>query len=214
MQTKTKVTCLTCQVEFEKAEAEIRRSSPGRNFCSRSCSAKLRRGLQRNPPKPRTCKSCGAEFTCSTSHRSYTFCSPCSGNKEHLLTPHLRLRKRHGSNEYIRVDFRLMTLEEAMNSPYVKGKHRSHIYDFVRRFNRSWNKHLLKLPCLYCGYSKHSELAHIKGIKTFSLDSTLGEINNVSNVLPLCRNCHWEFDNDLLSLETIKLVRPRGFEPL
>jgi len=35
-----KVKCLCCEVEFEKSNAEIKRSKTGRHFCSRTCSAK------------------------------------------------------------------------------------------------------------------------------------------------------------------------------
>lgn len=50
--------------------------------------------------------------------------------------------------------------------------------------------------CFNCGYSKHVEVCHIKGIMEFSLESTVGEINNISNLVCLCPNCHWEFDHD------------------
>ena len=44
-------------------------------------------------------------------------------------------------------------------------------------------------------YDKHIEIAHIKAIKDFDPDTRLSQINDVSNLLPLCPNCHWEFDH-------------------
>ena len=51
--------------------------------------------------------------------------------------------------------------------------------------------------CEKCGYDKHIEICHIKGIKEFSEESTIKEINDRSNIIGLCPNCHWEFDHNL-----------------
>ena len=82
----------------------------------------------------------------------------------------------------------------------MKGKHASWANSHVRAFNRSWNKELTKRPCQNCGYNKHVELAHIKAVSTFPNEALLSEINGPSNVIPLCPNCHWEFDNGILTL--------------
>lgn len=52
--------------------------------------------------------------------------------------------------------------------------------------------------CHICGYSKHVEVCHIKPVSEFSLDSKLSEVNDVSNLIMLCPNHHWEFDNGML----------------
>lgn len=68
-------------------------------------------------------------------------------------------------------------------------------YSYVRSWSRQialklgWNK------CSKCGYDKHVEICHIKPIHTFSEDTLLTEINDVSNLIALCPNCHWELDN-------------------
>lgn len=49
--------------------------------------------------------------------------------------------------------------------------------------------------CSKCGYDKHFQICHIKSISSFPDDTMLSEINNISNVVALCPNCHWEFDN-------------------
>lgn len=77
----------------------------------------------------------------------------------------------------------------------VKDKHPSWINSHVRQFARYWLNHLRLEPCRHCGYDKHVELAHIKPISEYSIDATLGEINSEENIIPLCPNCHWEFDN-------------------
>jgi predicted nucleic-acid-binding Zn-ribbon protein len=83
------------------------------------------------------------------------------------------------------------------NKESVKGKHPSWINSHIRQFNRSWNRLKTKLPCNNCGYTKHVELAHIKAVSSFDKTTTLGEINSPDNVIQLCPNCHWEFDNSI-----------------
>lgn len=52
--------------------------------------------------------------------------------------------------------------------------------------------------CVNCGYIKHIEVCHIKAVSEFSDDTLIKEINNLNNLIALCPNCHWEYDNGLL----------------
>lgn len=54
--------------------------------------------------------------------------------------------------------------------------------------------------CQHCGYSKHVEVCHIQPIHTFSDDALIDDINRPDNLLFLCPNCHWEFDNGFLEM--------------
>ena len=58
--------------------------------------------------------------------------------------------------------------------------------------------------CVNCGYNKHVEVCHIKGVQDFPDNSSLHEINKIENLMYLCPNCHWEFDNGLLSISSIQ----------
>ena len=58
--------------------------------------------------------------------------------------------------------------------------------------------------CVICGYNKHIEIAHIKAVSEFSDDTLIYEINDINNLVALCPNHHWEFDNGLLSEEDKK----------
>jgi hypothetical protein len=49
--------------------------------------------------------------------------------------------------------------------------------------------------CEKCGYDKHVEACHIKPISSFPDDTPIDLINSPDNLLALCPNCHWEFDN-------------------
>lgn len=75
------------------------------------------------------------------------------------------------------------------------GKHNSWVNVPIRGLARDWLRHLKELPCAKCGYSLHVELAHIKQISSYSDDTKISEVNAEENVIQLCPNCHWEFDN-------------------
>lgn len=66
-------------------------------------------------------------------------------------------------------------------------------YSAVRLDARTRNKYAKK--CEKCGYDKHVEVCHIKPIHSFDLETSLEVINDKNNLIILCPNCHWEFDN-------------------
>ena len=54
--------------------------------------------------------------------------------------------------------------------------------------------------CIVCGYDKHYEVAHVKSVSEFSDDTLISEINNIDNLIALCPNHHWEYDNANLDI--------------
>ena len=103
-----------------------------------------------------------------------------------------------------------MTLEELSYLMVVKGKNDTRaVYNQVLALNRAWNATLTSDPltarCQHCSYDKHVELAHLKAVASFPKETKLKDINHPDNVLVLCRNCHYEYDNHLLLLEDIPL---------
>lgn len=54
--------------------------------------------------------------------------------------------------------------------------------------------------CAICGYSTHIEIAHIKAVSDFEDSATIAEINSIDNLIALCPNHHWEYDNGILKL--------------
>lgn len=55
--------------------------------------------------------------------------------------------------------------------------------------------------CQVCQYSPYVEVCHIKPISEFPLSALESEINAPNNLVKLCRNCHFEFDNGYMSPE-------------
>lgn len=83
------------------------------------------------------------------------------------------------------------TLDEAI----YHEQHRASAFSLVRTRARKSNKVKNIHKCEHCGYDKHVEVCHIKPISSFPLDTKISEINADTNLLILCPNCHWEFDN-------------------
>lgn len=54
--------------------------------------------------------------------------------------------------------------------------------------------------CEICGYTHHVEVAHIKPVSEFTETATIREINSIDNLIGLCPNHHWEYDNGILEL--------------
>ncbi len=105
-----------------------------------------------------------------------------------------------------------MTIEEFKSLPNIKNLSTGNKQSRVRGFGKSWNKDLLDKyeRCPNCGYKKHLELAHIINIADFHEETKLKVIHAESNMVPLCPNCHWEFDYDDLELQNFldKLLHP------
>jgi len=98
------------------------------------------------------------------------------------------------------------TIEEYQSMPSIKDKHPSWVSHHIRLFAKSWNPHLKGKPFENCGYEKHTEFCHITAISDFDKDTKLSVVNGEANLVILCPNCHWEFDNGLLSLQEIRKV--------
>ena len=199
--TKKEVICKTCNTAFFKKPYQVTEN----NFCTRSCAAKFNnRGVQRVKPKKRTCALCSSDFFSSKDHQSLTSCPKCFGNVNSIVS----IEEYVGKNKLISKDVKKiylqgLTISDLQNRNSIAGKHTSWASSHIRNLNRSWNKNLLNIPCQNCGYYKHIELCHIKSVSSFDKDEKLSVVNDPNNILVLCRNCHWEFDNKLLLLTDI-----------
>lgn len=143
-----------------------KKSTNNPKFCSRSCSAVVN---NRKHPK-RIAKT--------------YYCQACNIKIE--------LRKKYCDehNPFI-VDWSDITYKDLSNRyNYQKN---SRVRSLARQLYRGSDK---PKCCSKCGYDKHIEICHIKPIYSFDENVKISEINDISNLIALCRNCHWEFDND------------------
>lgn len=84
-----------------------------------------------------------------------------------------------------------MTLQNAIYHTH----HKSSAYALVRTRARAIAKLNNMNSCSKCGYSRHVEIAHIKPISSYPLDTMVSIVNAIDNLLALCPNCHWDFDH-------------------
>jgi hypothetical protein len=149
-------------------------------FCSRSCASSH---SNKAAPKRRRSRKCQR---CDDFVRNY---------KSLLCEKHYQDRLMG-----LRANLENRTIEEYTSRDCISRLHPSSRFAHIRGLCRSWNKDKTKLPCAVCGYDKHVELAHIKPVSAFPVTAKLKEVNSPMNVIQLCPNCHWEFDNKLITL--------------
>ena len=167
-----KVNCQNCNKTFEKSKTQIKKTN-NNNFCNRSCSASFNnRKYQRSRMKP-----------LDKTIDKYSICKKCGKN--------LNYKKRRtlccSCKSVIGKD---KTLAEVAYDKH----HKSSCWALVRSRARIVVKNKPKV-CCKCGYDKHVEVAHIKSIQHFDLNTMISEVNDESNLILLCPNCHWEYDH-------------------
>jgi 5-methylcytosine-specific restriction endonuclease McrA len=138
-----------------------------------------------NKLKPRTCKCCGGVFYRTEAHTSSINCPDCAHKRRKITT----------------------TIGELDTWKNGKSSHPAWRYGKIRNVARYHNQDLCKSSCAICGYDKHVEIDHIKPISSFAPDALLIDVNSRKNLIQLCRNCHWERQNGLISDERIKIAQ-------
>lgn len=152
-------------------------------FCSRSCAAKYNNRLYPKRKLERTnCSKCGNLIGRKSHTDSRRVCNSCNSSL---------------------VDWDNLTLGEA------RGARRYQKHSVIRSNARAkYRKNNPELKCKVCGYDKHVEVCHIKPISSFSLDTKVGLINSLDNLIGLCPNHHWEFDNNHLDFTEFEDLQP------
>lgn len=154
------------------------RESPNPKFCSRACHLAFGT-LKPKGPKKKQPRFC--KYCGVPVTNRYRVCKDCNTNN---------------------VDWGQRTLGD------VRALAKYQWNGQIRRLARwVFRRAGLVLICANCGYDKHAEICHIRGISSFSDNTPVSVINDLNNLVALCPNCHWEFDHGLLSVEDI--LRPR-----
>lgn len=160
------------------------------------------------------CLNCGQET--SNSKFCSTHCSAIYNNKlypkrklksfycrkcKKLLGEGTNFRKRKYCQECYRtmkfcVDWSQITLAQ-----FFKKLKRYQAHARIRqRARQIFHKENRPQQCSICRYNKHIEICHVKPIGSFPEDTAISIINDISNLIALCPNCHWELDNGVLKL--------------
>lgn len=178
-ESKLEVECANCNRLFDKAIKEINRSK--NNFCSRRCAAIFNNTKHPKRSKLTNCK-------CGKPRESYktTLCSDCKiGNRKTTLKDHFSINNA--------------TIEEVIKS--ARNGLASNRYGAIRHAGRQLALRNFPHKCFNCGYDKHVESCHKKPIKDFPKETLINIVNSLDNLVLLCPNCHWEFDNGLLEIK-------------
>jgi len=140
-------------------------------YCSKSCAGKIN---NKNFPKRKP--ECFCRVCKKRTRRRDAICKKCSMKKKMLAFGEKRI-----------LEFK---------SKYARHKYqniRSHAHRVARFYN-------LNKPCKKCGYSTHTELCHIKAISDFDKNTKIKIVNNINNLVYLCRTHHWELEHGFLKL--------------
>lgn len=178
--------CKLCNKVFE-----LPKGNKGKQYCSRSCVNKDLR--TKHGSYSRTVLDTG----------SLGVKSNCLFCKSEIITKH-RVRKFCGSLCHTSYKYGKQTLGEVR---VKECKSRATIYSYIRSRARNVLKFYTAKVCMHCGYDKHVEACHIKPISEFKDSDLVSTINSLDNLLYLCPNCHWEFDNNKLSEEFLDKVQ-------
>jgi predicted HNH restriction endonuclease len=169
-----KVNCQNCNKSFDKQQAQIKKTN-NNNFCSRSCSAAYNNTrYPRKKLKP-----------LAITVKKYSSCKKCGKD--------LNYKKRRMLCSICKnTNCENKTLAQVAYDKH----HKSSCWALVRSRARAIMKNKPQV-CSKCGYDKHVEVAHIKSIQSFDLNVLVSEVNNESNLILLCPNCHWEYDHNI-----------------
>jgi predicted restriction endonuclease len=152
----------------------------------------------KNPSK---CKECGCiieivkDQRCSDV-RKKIFCSrSCSVIHNNKLRPKKEPKKKERKEKFAYLKgVRKKEFFELKGIYYLfRAVIRRHAH-FIYNLNEGEQK------CKICGYDKHVEVCHIKSVSSFGDDDFITEINSFNNLIGLCPNHHWEFDNGHVKL--------------
>lgn len=146
----------------------------GQQFCTKNCAANHNNAIRK---KPHVCKKCSVAIT----HKG-KYCDLC----------------RYSDKLQYGEDYSKTTLGDIKTRYSLLNYHAK-----IRGNSRSiyFRKSGKDLKCLLCGYVKHVDVCHITPISAFDDFAFIADINALSNLIALCKNHHWEFDNNQLSTE-------------
>lgn len=143
-------------------------------FCSYQCA-----GKNSNHKQPRYCKGCN--ILLSIGWCNHIFCKACVKSDKN---PNYR-----DWSKVILIDF---------FSKLANYQANARIRSLAREIYKKSDKPKF---CTKCGYTKFYEVCHIKPIADFPKETTsIAQVNDLSNLVALCPNCHWELDHNLITI--------------
>jgi hypothetical protein len=170
--------------------SQVRRKS----FCNHACSTKFTKN-RLGKGKEYFCAKCKCKLVLKRNEKGNLiyrkFCDECFRLDKFSQSPTL--------TEYQKSDYQNSFDNQTKGSLFSRRKNWQSASSTLRKKARIiFENSELPKKCHFCGYDKHYEVSHKKSVSSFSDDTNVSEINHISNLIALCRNCHWEFDHGLI----------------
>jgi hypothetical protein len=161
------------------------------------------KSLEKYYENPNICKCCNKPIPVGEKQkvseiRKKVFCnSSCSATFNNLQRE-LKMKNKIKTPKKEKFEFILsLTKQFLIDKHQTYNKYRAVIRKHAHYVFNTHHKHQ---ECKVCGYDTHVEVCHIKSVSSFSDDTLISEINSIDNLVGLCPNHHWEFDNNIIKL--------------
>lgn len=205
--TTIEVFCKNCKKPLHKREKDIKKTN--NNFCSRSCAATYnnsifvkRKSKQFNKQQCKRILSIIEKYGISKlSKKLKTSTTTLRKNlKEHFGNDFIIPKKENNSNNNVSIKYLKLTKLELFSTRKNWQSARSGLQ---RRSRNNYINSGKPNCCKICGYDTHIEVAHIKAVSEFDDNDTVAQMTDPDNLVALCPNHHWEFDNGIISKDEL-----------
>lgn len=199
------VSCKNCDTKFYKTKKDINKTN--NNFCCHSCAAKFNNTIYTK----RKLKTLSFDFC----ERLLTIIEKYGITK---VSKKIKISKKTIKKNFM-VHFGEDFIIPVKNSTHIITKKylkttkqelfstrknwQSARSGIQRRSRENYKRSEKPKYCKICGYNKHFEVAHIKSVSEFDDTDTVADMTDVENLVALCPNHHWEFDNGILEKSDI-----------
>lgn len=96
--------------------------------------------------------------------------------------------------------FETKTIQECI---YTSGQDSNRYTKIRDSAKRKYRSEIKNSRCENCGFNRHIQVCHIKSISSFSVDTLINVVNDISNLVGLCPNCHKDLDHGYLDIKNI-----------
>lgn len=164
------------------------------------------------PYEKRKLKYCNSSCSASYTNRRRESHGILEGKCKRCDCPIKYRKNNHG---YVKIKYcdkcRCLAKSEKMAGKYIanmtKGELRKRYKNYTG-YRSAISHHAcivcdrngIERKCKECGYDKWVDMCHVKPVADFPDSALISEINSLENILPLCKNHHWEFDHGLLNI--------------
>lgn len=211
-------TCLYCKKEFKREKTHlktsIKRGGNAGKFCSHECSNQFHSKKIKLP-----CLNCGNEIqrmqweikkslNVFCSHKCFIlFKSKNISKIENKISCECGNKKNIQAKKCKECSLVVKTnlfFSKTKREIFEKSKNYFSARSTICKNARYWiKKYNFEKKCLICSYDKHVETAHIISVMKAPDAFQMKAINSKENLMYLCPNHHWEFDNNFISIEQI-----------